>query len=251
MPSGGRLRITAENVEIAPGAVHGFHGEIPAGRFVRLSVADTGTGIPPEVLEKIFDPFFTTKEVGRGTGLGLSTIAGIVQNHEGALQVESKLGEGTTFHIYLPALPPSTVAPKTAAAKKFPHGRGELILIIDDDEGIRMVSETILSTHDYRVLTAPDGRTGLEEFRRRASEIQLVICDLTMPGMNGSEVLTQLHQEAPAVKLIAMSGMVEELSDANRLDQSYVTMLPKPLKTDALLGAVREVLDSSGVERGI
>ncbi len=124
MPNGGSVRITATNVNVPPGARRGFHGEIAAGPYVCLSVADTGTGIPPEVLEKIFDPFFTTKELGKGTGLGLSTITGIVQSHAGALQVETFPGKGTTFHIYLPALL-APAPPVSATSEGCPRVRGK------------------------------------------------------------------------------------------------------------------------------
>lgn len=240
MVSGGGIRISAVNVRVEPGAAHGFHGEIPAGPHVRLSVADTGVGIPEEIYDKIFDPFFTTKELGKGTGLGLSTIAGIVQNHGGAIQVESVIGEGTTFHIYLPAMADLSPPASLAAGADVPGGRGEVVLIIDDDDGIRLVAGKILESRGYEVCTAADGRSGLEEFARQRSRIGLVLCDQVMPGMKGSDVLEQIHETAPEVKLIAMSGLFEDGDAAAPAAHPYILNLPKPLKTDSLLRLVHE-----------
>jgi len=242
MPTGGSIRITASNVRITGGTQRGFHGEIPAGSYVRLNVADTGTGIPPEVLEKIFDPFFTTKEVGKGTGLGLSTISGIVQTHGGAIQVQSVIGSGTVFSIYLPAILAPLKQRLQVPAEELPRGQGEVVLIVDDDEGIVIVAEKILAMQGYEVLTAPNGESGLEEFRQQRDRIQLVICDQVMPGMNGSAVLAQIHEEAPQVKLIKMSGFFEDSPNAEVA--SYFTALPKPIQSEILLRTVRQVIDA-------
>jgi PAS domain S-box-containing protein len=242
MPQGGSIRITACNVRIALGTQRGFHGEIPAGPYVRVNVADTGSGIPPEVLEKIFDPFFTTKELGKGTGLGLSTIAGIVQTHGGAIQVQSATGSGTVFSIYLPAILAPAPPPPQAAAEVLPKGRGEGILIIDDDDGILLVSEKILTMQGYNVLKASDGESGLEQFHRQRDQIQVVICDQVMPGLNGSAVLAQIHKEAPQVKLIKMSGFFEDTSKTPAT--AYFTALRKPIQSAILLRTVRQVIDA-------
>lgn len=249
MPNGGGVHITATNINVTPGTQHGFHGEIAAGPYVRLSVTDTGTGIPPEILEKIFDPFFTTKELGKGTGLGLSTIAGIVQSHGGAIQIESAPGRGTTFHIYLPAmLTPERQTDDTSPAS-LPEGNGELILVIDDDGGIRLVTEKILASYGYEVVTAKDGESGLAEFHRQRDRIQLVICDQMMPGMSGSAVLAQIRREAPSVKLIAMSGLADELKIAGA--KADFKILQKPIQTETLLRAVRHALDAVAAEPAI
>lgn len=247
MPNGGGVCITAKNIEVRPGMQHGFHGEIAPGPCVRLSVSDTGTGIPPGVLDKIFDPFFTTKEVGKGTGLGLSTIAGIVQSHGGAIQVESTPGQGTTFHIYLPAIVAQETAKPVAPVEAPVDGSGELVLLIDDDTGIRHVTERMLGCHGYQVITAPDGESGLVEFRRQRERICLVICDQMMPGMSGAAVLTEIHREAPALPLIAMSGLVEDVNIPDA--QGAVTLLNKPIEAKRLLSVVRERLDAAMAAR--
>jgi PAS domain S-box-containing protein len=242
MPSGGRVHVSATNVRVTAGTERGLHGEIPAGRYVRLSVADTGSGIPPEVLDKIFDPFFTTKEIGKGTGLGLSTIAGIVQSHGGAIKVDSTVGVGTTFQIYLPAMEAPAVPAPPAALPDAADGNGEGILLVDDDSGILLVTERILSGHGYKVHSAPNGRTGLDIFHQEHGQIKLVICDLMMPGITGSDVLTQIHQEAPDVSLILMSGLGDGLRQSTPEFETYARILAKPIKMGALLGVVREEL---------
>ena len=241
MPRGGSIRITASNVHITGGTQRGFHGEIPTGAYVRLNVADTGTGIPPEALEKIFDPFFTTKELGKGTGLGLSTIAGIVQTHGGAIQVQSVIGSGTVFSIFLPAILVAVERPPQISAEDLPRGRGEVILIIDDDEGILLVAEKILAMQGYEVLKASNGESGLEAFHKQSERIQLVICDQMMPGLTGSAVLAHIHEEAPQVKLIKMSGFSEE---PLKKEAAYFTALPKPIQSEILLRTVRQVIDA-------
>jgi PAS domain S-box-containing protein len=242
MPRGGSIRITASNVQITGGIQRGYHGEIPTGAYVRLNVADTGTGIPPEAIEKIFDPFFTTKELGKGTGLGLSTIAGIVQTHGGAIQVQSVLGSGTVFSIFLPAIAAAVQRSPQIPAGDLPRGRGEVILLIDDDEGILLVSEKILAMQGYEVLTASDGQSGLGEFRNQRDRIQLVICDQMMPGLTGSAVLAQIHKEAPQIRLMKMSGYLED--SPNSEAASYFTALPKPIQSEILLRTVRMVIDA-------
>lgn len=246
MPQGGGVRITAANVDVQPGTQHSFHGEIAAGRYVRLSVADTGTGIPPAVLEKIFDPFFTTKELGKGTGLGLSTLAGIVQGHGGAIQVESVPGTGTTFHIYLPAVCAKEEPAAPPAADTSLDGKGEVILLIDDDAGVRLVMDQMLVCHGYQVIVAQDGESGLEEFRGQRERIQLVICDQMMPGMSGAEVLAQIHREAPTLPLIAASGLMEDVKMPGT--EGAVTLLRKPIESKALLSVVRDRLNMAAAE---
>ncbi len=182
--------------------------------------------------------------MGKGTGLGLSTIAGIVQNHEGALQVESRPGHGTTFHIFLPAVLAAPQLPAKTAPQSLPMGSGEVILIIDDDPGIRLVTEKILESHGYEVCTAADGPGGLEEFHRQRDRLRLVICDQMMPGMGGSVVLAQIHQEAPTIGLITMSGLAEELSSPNPEAESFVKILRKPIDAATLLQTVRQIIDA-------
>ena len=240
MPQGGTVRITAENARVLPGGLRGFTGEIPAGAYVRLSVADTGTGMSPETLEKIFDPFFTTKGVGKGTGLGLSTIAGIVRSHGGTIRVETALGRGTTFHIYLPAATAPTPASRPSKTKLPPKGRGETILVIDDDEATRNVCQRTLLSQGYQAITAESGELGLQAFEAHQTEIQAVVCDQMMPGLSGLEVLTEIRRRAPAIGLVIMSGLAENLAVSL---PPFLSLLSKPLTAEKLLRSVRRVLD--------
>lgn len=241
MPDGGSIQITAENVDVVVGfEPHGFHGKIPVGPYVRLSVADTGTGMPPELVEKIFDPFFTTKGPGKGTGLGLSTLAGIIRNHEGAIQVESAPGKGTTFRIYLPASASLVLAPSEPA--EVPSGRGEAILVIDDDEATRYVAEKLLISQGYEVHLASNGVQGLETFEKERDRISVVICDQMMSEVNGIAVLEKINAQAPSVKLILMSGFIDEFSESHIGAQSFMTLLPKPLKARNLFRVIREAI---------
>lgn len=241
MPRGGKVRITAANVDFVPRARRNYHGAIDAGPYVRLSVADNGTGIPPEVVEKIFEPFFTTKGIGKGTGLGLSTILSIVEEHHGAIDVESTVGVGTTFHIYLPAATGSPVL-YHRNENLGPKGQGELILLIDDDAGVRWVTEKVLTTAGYRTVSAPDGEQGMAELRRQESEIKLVLCDSMLPDSSGEEILRQIASAYPFIKAVMMSGAEppDELVAA-------ATYLKKPVESARLLGVIRETLDGIGV----
>jgi len=157
--------------------------------------------------------------------------------------VESVPGKGTTFHIYLPALAAVPAAPRPAAFINAPKGRGEMILVIDDDDGIRLIAERILATHGYEVCTAPDGETGLLEFERQRNRINLVICDQMMPGISGLDVLELIHRRAPKVGLITMSGLFDQASESSSRAGISIHSLPKPLKAEALLRTVRQVID--------
>jgi PAS domain S-box-containing protein len=243
MPLGGSVRITARNLNAPPAGEKAAHGTIPTGACVRLSVADTGTGIAPQILDKIFDPFFTTKELGKGTGLGLSTILGVVRGHDGAIQVESSPGAGTTFHIYFPALFAPRAPVVEPPLEPLRRGAGELILVIDDDDGIRLVTERILASEGFEVITAHDGESGLELFHRERERVQLVICDQMMPGLSGAAVLAQIHRDDAEVKLIAMSGLSQGPVFPGADER--VVFLPKPISADTLLRAVRRTLDAA------
>jgi len=245
MPEGGTVRITAENARVLPGGLRGFTGEIPAGAYVRLSVADTGTGMSPETLEKIFDPFFTTKGIGKGTGLGLSTIAGIVRSHGGTIRVESALGSGTTFQIYLPAALAPTPASRTPKIKLPPKGRGETVLVIDDDEATRNVCERTLVSQGYRVVTAENGELGLQAFEAHRAEIRAVVCDQMMPGISGFEILTEIHRRVPRIGLVIMSGLAENLAASL---PPFLLLLSKPMTAEKLLRSVRQALDSASAK---
>jgi PAS domain S-box-containing protein len=228
MPDGGRLLLRASNVDV-DGRPH-----------VRLDVEDTGHGMDSEVVEHIFDPFFTTKDVGRGTGLGLSTSLAIVKGHEGSLHVSSSRGIGSRFSVFLPAaLGRSSAAPEGNRVE-LPRGRGETILVVDDEPSIRRVTRHTLETHGYRVLTAADGAKGLAIYRANRECIAAVVTDMMMPAMDGASMLDQLTAAHPSLPVIASSGFATSPTDAVRVKVRAV--LTKPYTAERLLVTLRDIL---------
>ncbi|MFM9079014.1 MAG: ATP-binding protein, partial [Opitutaceae bacterium] len=205
MPDGGTLSIEARNATVDETFASGTEGA-RAGNFVRWTVRDTGTGMPPEVIRRIFDPFFTTKEQGKGTGLGLSTVLGIVRSHLGFLRVESTPGLGSAFEIYLPA---ATTAPAAAAGEESAgtfRGNGETILVVDDEDTVREISRTVLTGLNFNVLLAGDGTEALIQVADHAAEIRLVITDYDMPHMNGQMLVPALRRMIPDARIVLASG---------------------------------------------
>jgi PAS domain S-box-containing protein len=245
MPNGGQLLITTAPVTFdeAPASAH---PEARAGEFVCLAVADAGTGIAPENLPRIFEPFFTTKEVGKGTGLGLATVYGIVKQHQGWIEVSSQLGAGTTFTIFLPAIATpanSTATPQAAAS--LPGGT-ETILLVEDEYAVRMVTRRVLESHGYKVYEATTAREALDLWRSRAAEIALVLTDMVMPeGVTGRDLAEQLRAQSPALKIIFMSGYSADVigKGTEFFRQTGSHFLQKPASTRALLETVRRSLD--------
>jgi PAS domain S-box-containing protein len=206
MPSGGTLLLRARNETIR--AVRDGKAGDPAPH-VLLEVADTGTGMASEVVDRIFDPFFTTKPVGVGTGLGLSTTAAIVKSHGGFIDVETAPGEGTTFKVFLPARP-SAAAAAPPPEPEVPEGRGELVLVIDDEAAILSIARETLESYGYAVLTAASGEVALGIFRERHRDIRLVLTDMSMPGLTGAQTIHALRAIDPAVPIVATSGRAME-----------------------------------------
>jgi len=246
MPQGGRLEIRAENATVDEKTAR-LHPGALTGPHMLLSVTDTGTGIPPALLEKIFDPFFTTKGVGKGTGLGLSTVAGIVRNHGGFLNVESRVGHGTTFQLMFPA-PLQSASSTEHSAHPFQGighgiGHGECILVIDDDEDVCATFRFVLEKAGYRVVTANDGLTGVAEFERQHGEVTVTITDMLMPAMNGPQVIEALRARDPAVRIIAVSGFFGANELTKNFDlQTVAATLVKPIDTEQLLGTLHRVI---------
>jgi hypothetical protein len=213
-----------------------------AGNFVVIAVTDTGTGIPPEIIDRIFDPFFTTKEPGRGTGLGLATVQGIVTSHGGFITVESQSGTGTTFKIYLPANEAANRQEVEARQHEILPGGGETVLVIDDEDAILEMTRTTLERFGYRALTADNGATALAIFASHRDEIGAVITDMMMPVMDGLVTIRALRKLNPQVRIIASSGLTESIDVAD-LDQLGVkTFLIKPYDAKTLLKTVAQAL---------
>jgi two-component system cell cycle sensor histidine kinase/response regulator CckA len=240
MPKGGSLTISAANVTLDENSAR-LESESKPGPHVAISIADTGTGIPPEITEKIFEPFFTTKEMGQGTGLGLSTTLGIVKSHGGFIDVKSEIGRGTTFTIYLPAM--TTESMDSARDEDaLPAGHGELILAIDDEEPIREIMKETLGGCGFRVVTARDGAEGLQEYARQKADIRVVITDMMMPNMDGAATILALREMNPDLKIIGVSGLMG-IGDGPGMAESGMTrFLPKPHTSNELVKLVHEIL---------
>ena len=241
MPAGGELTITTMRLD-APDA---FLRSIPEGRggpFVRIEIADTGIGIDRAIRGKIFAPFFTTKEKGKGTGLGLATVYGIVKNHNGFINVESEMGEGTTFSVYIPAV--DKAAAKVVEIESRPRGGQETILVVDDEETIRLLVQDILEDLGYNVLSAGDGFEAVALYREKAGTIGLVILDMTMPGMGGRETFEKLKEMNPGVRAILSTGYSEDERARQMLAMGVKSFVQKPYRIDDLALAVRRILDS-------
>ena len=241
MPKGGRLTVTAANVTVDEHYA-GMNPGAKPGPHVVLQVTDTGSGIPPDIINKIFDPFFTTKEVGKGTGLGLSTVQAIVKSHDGFLHVYSEPGRGTTFKIYLPAASHEVIRAQSPAAIELPRGKGELVLIVDDEEPIRHVTKNTLEAFGYRVLVAQDGAEAVALFAQYRSEVSLVVTDMMMPIMDGPAAILAIRHIRPDARIIATSGLSSLRDLAKGIPDTVKFHLSKPYTADKLLQTVRQAL---------
>jgi PAS domain S-box-containing protein len=243
MPNGGRLTIGATNVQLGPADLH-LHPDARPCRYTVLSVADTGTGIPPEIVDRIFDPFFTTKGVGKGSGLGLSTVVGILHSHGGFVTVASESGAGTEFKAYLPSAGETALSALRQTPPPAPLGRGELVLVVDDEPAICETTRELLELHQYRVLTAVDGRQAMDVFLKEREHVRLVLTDVMMPVMGGVALVRALRALEPDLKVIAASGMDHDGKRTELAALGVSEILMKPLAPAQLLGAIRRQLAS-------
>ena len=241
MPEGGTLTLKLENQEFDESFARMTPGARP-GRYVCLSVTDTGEGIAPEHLDKIFDPFFTTKELGKGTGLGLSTVLGIVQSHDGFIQVHSQPGRGTQFKVYLPASETAEALPASEANQLLPQGGGELVLVVDDEKSVRQVTRHLLERNGYRVIEAAEGADGITQYVAHQQEVQVVVTDLAMPVMDGPAFIRVLRRLNPQVRVIAVSGYQSKSSLPADLGVPGEAHLSKPFSGAMLLQTLQRVL---------
>jgi len=241
MPEGGVLAIETENVSFDD-AYCATHAWAAPGRYVLLSVTDTGCGMDPEAKEHLFEPFFTTKELGKGTGLGLATVYGIVRQHNGMIQVYSEVGSGTTFKIYLPIV---ERAASTVGAKvlRRPTGGTETILIAEDDPSVLKTATLILESAGYTVLTATNGREALRVFRECGQKIDLVLLDVVMPELGGRALHDELHKRDPRLRFLFSSGYSANAVHTGFILHKGIDFIQKPYARDTLLRKVQEVLD--------
>lgn len=241
MPEGGSISIRAQNINVDENYAR-MHIEAKAGRFVVISVSDTGPGMTPDVQSRIFEPFFTTKEMTKGTGLGLSTALTIVKSHGGFINVYSELHKGSNFAVYLPALDMPGTVDAAAAQTDLPLGHGELVLVVDDEESIREITRGTLETFGYTVLTASDGTEALALYADKKNEIAVVLTDMVMPFMDGPATIRALQRMNPKVRIIAASGLGTGLRAGEGTLEGVSVFLNKPYTAERLLKTLAEVL---------
>ncbi len=244
MPEGGDIYIETQNVTLGPDYIKPF--SLQLGHYVRISVTDTGIGMDKKVQERIFEPFFTTKEMGRGTGLGLASVYGIVKNHGGFINIYSEVGHGSTFKIYLPACD-KAVPEEKKTAPEIVGGRGT-ILLVDDETAILEILEKTLILTGYKVITAQSGKEALEIYREKQDRIDLVLLDMIMPGMSGGKVFDLLRELNPAVKVILSSGYSIGGEASKIMARGCNGFIQKPYHISELSQKIKEVLDHP--ERG-
>ncbi|MFI5251125.1 MAG: PAS domain S-box protein [Bacteroidota bacterium] len=242
MPSGGTLLVEADNVTLDE-AFARMHVDAKPGPYVNITVSDNGIGIDPEVIDKIFEPFFTTKEIGKGTGLGLSTVLAIVKSHKGFINVYSEVGKGTKFKVYLPAIiSPATREATTRKHVELPAGKGETVLVVDDETSICEITKETLENYGYKAMIANDGNEAIALFTQHKNKIGAVLTDMMMPNMDGPSTIKALRKINPRIKIIAASGLITQ----DKLSEPSVTgvqaFLQKPYTTEKLLTTLRDVL---------
>jgi CheY-like chemotaxis protein len=242
MPAGGKLTIET-SPRVFDEAYAREHADVKPGEYVRIAVSDTGVGMDQDVLSHIFEPFFTTKELGKGTGLGLSTVYGIVKQSEGAITCYSEPGKGTTFTIYFPR----TAEARGAVSAPLPgtSQRGtETILLVEDEEAVRAFARTVLERNGYRVLEAAGGIDALARVATRERQVDLLVTDVVMPQMSGTELARSLIRISPSVKVLYVSGYTGNAILHGAVLDKGEDFLQKPFSSQELLAKVRELLDA-------
>lgn len=244
MPHGGTLAITLENIAVDDSFAIAA-SEARPGRYVAVQVSDTGVGIPNEMIEKIFDPFFTTKGVGEGTGLGLSTALGIVKSHGGFVMVESEVGRGTRFKVFIPASAEDAAIPSSAEPAAQQRGHGETILLVDDESAFLVVISALLQEAGYKVLPSSDGTHALAAYMQHRGDVKLVITDAIMPFLDGASLTRALRQIDPALKVIGISGHANDGRVHDLRSLRLHGFLAKPFDGPTLMAAIHRALHSA------
>jgi CheY-like chemotaxis protein len=241
MPQGGRLTIATRNVDLDEKGCQEYPGLTP-GNYVMVSVTDTGCGIPPEVMARIFEPFFSTKELGKGTGLGLATVYGIVKQSDGHIAVDSLVGAGTTFKLFFPVVAERTTPPShhdTALARR----GNETVLLVEDEEAVRRLARLQLEMRGYKVLEASGGQEAIRVARDYDGPIHLLVTDVVMPEMSGGRLVESLRPDRPEMKVLYMSGYNDDALVRHGITEETGAFLQKPFSLPLLATKVREVLD--------
>jgi CheY-like chemotaxis protein len=243
MPRGGELLIETENIELAA-PLDRDNAKIRAGHYVRCRISDTGCGIEKENLEHIFEPFFTTKDTGKGTGIGLSVVYGIMKNHNGYIFCNSEVGQGTIFELYLPTLDIAVAEEAEEDLQSADLSKGhETILLVDDEPSLLETGRELLSYLGYEVLTATSGEEALEIVSHRGDHIGIVIMDLMMPGMGGEKCLVEILKIFPAMKVMIASGYTASVKTDDILKTGAVAFIQKPYYIEDMSRKIREILD--------
>ncbi|MDD5565109.1 MAG: response regulator, partial [Thermoanaerobaculaceae bacterium] len=243
MPEGGTFGLSVEPLNLAPDATPPI-ARMPPGEWVHIAAADTGCGIAPEHLNRIFEPYFTTKPKGKGTGLGLAQVYGLVGQNDGFIAVASTPGRHTTFNLYFPIVP-AEASPEPAVAVETPGGAGQTILLAEDEPEVRGALRTMLEVLGYRVLEAPDGRAALAHLEA-GERPDLLLTDSTMPGMSGAELIVAARRLRPQLKVLALTGYSAEGVLAKLRESGADEILSKPASVDQLARTVARVLTGSG-----
>ena len=245
MPEGGLLTIETRNNHSAtvPDQMGGDSGE-PG--FVRVSVADTGVGMDPEIQSRVFDPFFTTKEQGKGTGLGLATVHGVIEQSGGRVIIDSEPGCGSTFHVILPRAQGRAETDQVRTASPRASANQETILLVEDEDAVREMTSEVLTLSGFKVIAAPDGQEALKISRSRGREVSLVLTDVVMPGLSGPELVRELRRERPGLKVLFISGYTDKELWVGQLEEEGTAFMSKPFKPAELTAAIRELLDQKG-----
>ncbi len=241
MPGGGRLTIETVNLEVRENAAD-LPADLPCGSYIVLSVSDTGTGMTPEIRSRIFEPFFTTKPKGKGTGLGLSTVYGIVKQSGGGISVETEIGRGTTFRIYVPRTSHPSKQARTEAVR-LPRKGTETILLVEDEPEVRKLAREMLMRQGYTVLEACDGPEALETWARHPHSIDLALTDVIMPQMSGFQLAERLIAARPALRVLYMTGYSDDVIAGYGVVKKEAELLRKPFTSEALARKVRQALD--------
>jgi two-component system cell cycle sensor histidine kinase/response regulator CckA len=241
MPNGGQLAIETKNIDIGAESCHLYPHSTP-GNYVLLSVSDTGTGMDAATKERIFEPFFTTKEIGRGTGLGLATVYGIVKQHGGFINVESEPSHGTTFRVFLPADCGAADAKKREHDEK-PRKGTETILLAEDHEGLRESAQETLEALGYRIILASNGMEAVRLFKVNRDQIDLVILDVVMPGLAGPDAYLQMIVMRSCLPVVLTTGYSHEAASLDSLIEKGAPILQKPYRPATLTQTIRNVLE--------
>jgi signal transduction histidine kinase/ActR/RegA family two-component response regulator len=240
MPNGGRLVIDTENIDVDEAYAAG-RPELKPGQYIRMRVSDTGTGMDEHTLQHVFEPFFTTKPKGHGTGLGLATVYGIIQQSHGYITIYSEIGRGTRISVLLPATAGASVDGRNAPVERGVVGTGT-VLVVEDAEDLREVTERILTRNGYKVISAPDGPSAIEESRRHEGKIDLLLTDVVMPKMQGKQLADRIASTRPGIRVLFMSGYAETMLGESGILEPGVQLVGKPFTEPELLAKVAEAM---------